>query len=368
MSSDSAALSASEECRVGGYLLLSPIGHGAFAKVMLARHLLTGTEVAVKIIRKWDFSERFQEVPSLKMLNHPNITKLFEVIDTQDQTFLFMENVSSGHLLNYLLKNYPLAEDDVRAKFRQLASALEYCHRKGVIHRDLKPENILLDEENNIKLADFGFSTKFSGEKLKTFCGTLPYMAPEMLKCEPYDGQKVDAWSLGVTLYVMVTGKLPFKKGNLKEMKKKVSSGHFHIPDSLSVECQELLKKLLSVDPSQRISVKEIMDNQWINIGYEEALRPYTEPPGGDTDPRVVEIMEKLGYKKKEIEDSVSQNKFDTVMGTYRILQNRQNKMVGRTIRAGDKQDHCHRQQRIKDDRFPKPHILKDGQSPRQPG
>ncbi|KAF6082054.1 hypothetical protein HJG60_012705 [Phyllostomus discolor] len=333
MSSDSAALSASEECLVAGYVLLSPIGRGAFSKVVLARHLVTGTEVAVKIIKKGGFAKVSQEAHVLMSLNHPNIITLFQVIDTQDRAFLFLEHVSRGHLFGYLRKNGPLAEEDARAKFRQMTSAVQYCHRKGVAHRDLKPGNILLDGENNIKLADFGLST-FSDDKLPVIGGTVSYVAPEVLRLEPCDSRKADAWSLGVILYRMVTGKLPFESTNFEERKQKILTGHFHIPDTVSLECQELLKKLLTLDPSHRITVEGVMDDQWMNIGYEEALRPYSEPPGGDIDPRVIERMEKLGYKKEDIEDSVSQRKYDDIMGTYMILKNTQTKMVGRTIRV----------------------------------
>ena len=334
MSSDSAALSAKQECRVGGYELLSPIGKGSFSKVMLARHLVTGAEVAVKIINKYDFPRASQEAAILQKLSHPNIIQLFQVVDTDDQKFLFMEHMPGGHLFGYLRKNGPMAEADARPVFRQMTSAIQYCHHQGVIHRDLKPGNILLDGENNIKVADFGISTEFSDNELQTFCGTVSYMAPEVLKFQPYDRRKVDSWSLGVILYKMLTGKLPFERTSFENQKQQIIRGHFCIPDSLSVECQELLKKLLTVDPSQRASLEGIMKDQWVNVGYEEALRPYSEPPRGDVDPRVVEIMEKLGYKKEDIEESVSQRTFDDIMGTYMILQNRQHKMMGRTIRV----------------------------------
>ncbi|KAM5302031.1 serine/threonine-protein kinase MARK2-like [Glossophaga mutica] len=355
MTGDFPTLSDNEESCIGGYVLLRPIGEGSFAEVILARHLMTGTEVAVKIISRQKSTKSYQEVTSLKMLNHPNIIKLFEVISTHSHIFLFMENVSGGHLLHYLLKNYPMTEEDARAKFRQMASAVQYCHHKEIAHRDLKLENILLDRENNVKVADFGFSTKISDDKLRTFCGTLSYMAPEILKLEPYDGRKADTWSLGVILYAMVMGTLPFKKTSFAEQKRTILSERFHIPDTVSVECQELLKKLLTVDPSHRITVDGIMADQWVNIGYEEPLRPFNEPPGGDIDPRVIEIMENLGYEKEEIEDSVSQRKYDDIMGTYMILENRENKMVGHTIKPRVQDHH---------DNFPERLLLHAGWGP----
>lgn len=177
-----------EEPHIGRYKLLKTIGKGNFAKVKLAKHLPTGKEVAIKIIDKTQLNHSslqklFREVRIMKMLDHPNIVKLYQVIDTEKTLYLVMEYASGGEVFDYLVAHGRMKEKEARAKFRQIVSAVQYCHQKHIIHRDLKAENLLLDSEMNIKIADFGFSNEFSpGHKLDTFCGSPPYAAPELFQ------------------------------------------------------------------------------------------------------------------------------------------------------------------------------------------
>ncbi|KAK1333040.1 hypothetical protein QTO34_006573 [Cnephaeus nilssonii] len=197
-----------------------------------------------------------------------------------------MEHVREGDLREHLESHGPLSERQARAAFRQVVSALQYCHRRGIAHRDLKPDNILLDEDGTVKLADFGFGRRVSDDsKLSTFCGTFYYMAPEVLRQEPYDGRKADVWSLGVTLYRTVTGTVPFQGQSLAKIKRQVLAGQFEAPPRMSREGKQLLRWLLTVDPSQRPTLDEVMQHPWLNRGQEE-LRPYSEPPGGAWTPR----------------------------------------------------------------------------------
>ena len=334
MTNDLAAISGLKEHFIGDYTLLNTIGKGSFAKVWLAYHMLTGTEVAVKAIKQWGVARCFKEVRCLKGLNHPNITKLFEVIATEKKFYLIMEHVSGGNLLDYLENHGPRSEREARAMFRQLISAVQYCHQKGIVHRDLKPDNILIDGERNIKLTDFGFGREFTDHELTTYCGTLPYMAPEILQQQSYDGPKVDAWSLGVVLYKMLVGDLPFMGDTFGKMKRKILSGKVHIPRFISKEGRKLLKKLLTLDPRRRPTLEDIMSDLWVNMGQEEELRPYSEPPGGDIDPQVTEIMKDMGFKEHEIQESLTQKKYNRVMGTYLILKTMKAHMKGRTIRV----------------------------------
>lgn len=244
------------EEHIGKYKLLKTIGKGNFAKVKLAKHVPTGKEVAIKIIDKtqlnpgslqklfrevsrdedWQIVKQrtnpilcnFFQVRIMKMLDHPNIVKLFQVIETEKTLYLVMEYASGGEVFDYLVLHGRMKEKEARAKFRQIVSAVQYCHQKRIIHRDLKAENLLLDSEMNIKIADFGFSNEFTpGSKLDTFCGSPPYAAPELFQGKKYDGPEVDVWSLGVILYTLVSGSLPFDGTTLRELRERVLRGKY---------------------------------------------------------------------------------------------------------------------------------------------
>ncbi|KAF6082052.1 microtubule affinity regulating kinase 2 [Phyllostomus discolor] len=334
MANHFAATFGNKTCLIGDYIPLKSIGKGSFAEIKLARHWLTGTEVAVKSVSKRGLTRRFEEVKSLKTLRHPNITALFEVITTQNKHILFMECASGGDLYDHLEECGRKTEHEARPMFRQMISALHYCHRKNIVHRDLKPENILLDEDLNVKVADFGFSRDFTNYKLTTICGTYAYMAPEILERQKYDGPKADVWSLGVILYRMVTGDELFVGDTAGEVTKEIQSKQLHPPDFISQEVQDLLQKMLTIDPSQRPTLDDIMKDTWVNMGEDEEMRPYSEPPWGDIDPQVAKIMKGMGFKKREIRESLTQKKYDRVMGTYLILRRKTTKMQGCTIKV----------------------------------
>ncbi|KAG5267052.1 hypothetical protein AALO_G00239330 [Alosa alosa] len=316
-----------EHPHIGNYRLLKTIGKGNFAKVKLARHVLTGREVAVKIIDKTQLNptslqKLFREVRIMKLLNHPNIVKLFEVIETEKTLYLIMEYASGGEVFDYLVAHGRMKEKEARAKFRQIVSAVEYCHQKRIVHRDLKAENLLLDADMNIKIADFGFSNEFTlGSKLDTFCGSPPYAAPELFQGKKYDGPEVDVWSLGVILYTLVSGSLPFDGQNLKELRERVLRGKYRIPFYMSTDCENLLKKLLVLNPVKRGSLEQVMKDRWMNVGHEEeALKPYTEPEQNNSDTKRIELMVTMGFPKDEVIDSLLGQKYDEVMATYLLL------------------------------------------------
>ncbi|XP_047249102.1 MAP/microtubule affinity-regulating kinase 3a isoform X5 [Girardinichthys multiradiatus] len=324
----------SQQPHVGNYRLLKTIGKGNFAKVKLARHILTGREVAIKIIDKTQLNPNslqklFREVRIMKILNHPNIVKLFEVIETERTLYLVMEYASGGEVFDYLVAHGRMKEKEARAKFRQIVSAVQYCHQKHIVHRDLKAENLLLDADMNIKIADFGFSNEFTlGNKLDTFCGSPPYAAPELFQGKKYDGPEVDVWSLGVILYTLVSGSLPFDGQNLKELRERVLRGKYRIPFYMSTDCENLLKRFLVLSPAKRgtLEVREDADNQimkdrWINAGYEEdELKPYTEPELDITDQKRIDVMVGMGYNLEEIQDSLTKMKYDEITATYLLL------------------------------------------------
>ncbi|XP_059211588.1 serine/threonine-protein kinase MARK2 isoform X2 [Centropristis striata] len=329
-----ATTTSDDQPHIGNYRLLKTIGKGNFAKVKLARHVLTGKEVAVKIIDKTQLNSSslqklFREVRIMKMLNHPNIVKLFEVIETEKTLYLVMEYASGGEVFDYLVAHGRMKEKEARAKFRQIVSAVQYCHQKCIVHRDLKAENLLLDADMNIKIADFGFSNEFTlGNKLDTFCGSPPYAAPELFQGKKYDGPEVDVWSLGVILYTLVSGSLPFDGQNLKELRERVLRGKYRIPFYMSTDCENLLKKFLILNPSKRGSLEQIMRDRWMNVGYEEEeLKPYIEPMPDYKDPRRTDIMLTMGFSQEEIQDSLVNQKYNDVMAAYLLLDYRNSEL-----------------------------------------
>lgn len=313
---------------MGKYKLVKTIGKGNFAKVKLAKHMPTGHEVAIKIIDKTQLNpgslqKLFREVRIMKYLDHPNIVKLFEVIETEKTLYLVMEIASGGEVFDYLVAHGRMKEKEARVKFRQIVSAVQYCHQKHVIHRDLKAENLLLDANMNIKIADFGFSNEFTpGSKLDTFCGSPPYAAPELFQGKKYDGPEVDVWSLGVILYTLVSGSLPFDGNNLKELRERVLRGKYRIPFYMSTDCESLLKKFLVLNPLKRASLEGVMKDRWMNIGYEDdELKPYMEPQPDLNDQARIQRMVQMGFTSKEIRESLQENRYDEVCATYMLLK-----------------------------------------------
>jgi len=323
-----------EEPHIGKYRLLKTIGKGNFAKVKLAKHIPTGKEVAIKIIDKTQLNpgslqKLFREVRIMKTLDHPNIVKLFQVIETEKTLYLVMEYASGGEVFDYLVLHGRMKEKEARAKFRQIVSAVQYCHQKKIIHRDLKAENLLLDSEMNIKIADFGFSNEFvPGNKLDTFCGSPPYAAPELFQGKKYDGPEVDVWSLGVILYTLVSGSLPFDGSTLRELRERVLRGKYRIPFYMSTDCENLLKKFLVLNPTRRASLEPsqvIMKDKWMNMGYEDdELKPYIEPVQDWTDAKRIEILQTgMGYSRDTVDEALKQQKFDDCYASYLLLGRR---------------------------------------------
>ncbi|CAL8364318.1 unnamed protein product [Lota lota] len=324
---NSIASCSDEQPHIGNYRLLKTIGKGNFAKVKLARHILTGKEVAIKIIDKTQLNptslqKLFREVRIMKGLNHPNIVQLFEVIETDKTLYLIMEYASGGEVFDYLVSHGRMKEIEARAKFRQIVSAVHYCHQKNIVHRDLKAENLLLDADANIKIADFGFSNEFTlGNKLDTFCGSPPYAAPELFQGKKYDGPEVDVWSLGVILYTLVSGSLPFDGQNLKELRERVLRGKYRVPFYMSTDCEGILRRFLVLNPTKRCTLDQVMKDKWINSGFEgEDLKPHVEPAEDFSDASRIEVMVGMGFTPEEIKDALLNQKYNEVTATYLLL------------------------------------------------
>uniref|UniRef100_A0A671WRK5 non-specific serine/threonine protein kinase n=1 Tax=Sparus aurata TaxID=8175 RepID=A0A671WRK5_SPAAU len=325
---NSIASCSDEQPHIGNYRLLKTIGKGNFAKVKLARHILTGKEVAIKIIDKTQLNptslqKLFREVRIMKGLNHPNIGKAHILCTTQWGLRLCVCVCARPcEVFDYLVSHGRMKEVEARAKFRQIVSAVHYCHTKNIVHRDLKAENLLLDADANIKIADFGFSNEFTlGNKLDTFCGSPPYAAPELFQGKKYDGPEVDVWSLGVILYTLVSGSLPFDGQNLKELRERVLRGKYRVPFYMSTDCEGILRRFLVLNPSKRCTLEQVMKDKWINAGYDgEDLKPHIEPVEDYSDPARIEVMVGMGFTPEEIKDSLLNQKYNEVTATYLLL------------------------------------------------
>uniref|UniRef100_A0A8D3BDJ3 non-specific serine/threonine protein kinase n=1 Tax=Scophthalmus maximus TaxID=52904 RepID=A0A8D3BDJ3_SCOMX len=313
---NSIALCSDEQPHIGNYRLLKTIGKGNFAKVKLARHILTGREVSLKQTK--------QEL------------QLFEVIETEKTLYLIMEYASGGEVFDYLVARGRMKEKEARAKFRQIVSAVHYCHQKNIVHRDLKAENLLLDADANIKIADFGFSNEFTaGSKLDTFCGSPPYAAPELFQGKKYDGPEVDIWSLGVILYTLVSGSLPFDGQNLKELRERVLRGKYRVPFYMSTDCEGILRRFLVLNPAKRCSLEQIMKDKWINVGFDsEELKPHAEPVEDISDTGRIDVMVGMGFTRDEINDSLVSQKYNEITATY-LLLGRKNETDGNESQTG---------------------------------
>ncbi|KAL3850540.1 hypothetical protein ACJIZ3_012422 [Penstemon smallii] len=267
------------------YELGKLLGCGAFAKVYHARDIVTGQSVAIKVINKSRLNNSAnmmenikREISIMSKLRHPHIVKLFEVLATRTKIYFVLEFVKGGELFAKVAKGR-FGEDLSRKIFQQLISAVSYCHSRGVYHRDLKPENLLIDENGDLKVSDFGLSALTDQVRpdglLHTLCGTPAYVAPEILSRKGYDGAKIDIWSCGVILFVLVAGYLPFNDPNLMNMYKKIYKGEFRCPKWMSTDLKRFLSRLLDTNPSTRITIEEIKRDPWFKKGYrEEKFQP----------------------------------------------------------------------------------------------
>jgi 5'-AMP-activated protein kinase, catalytic alpha subunit len=257
------------------------LGKGSFAKVYHACDVNTSQSVAIKVIDKEKIlkcglvDQINREISAMKMVRHPNIVQIHEVMDTKTKIYFVLEYVKGGELLNKVQRGR-LKEDAARKYFHQLISAIDFCQSRGVYHRDLKPENLLLDESRNLKVSDFGFSAlpdcKRQDGLLHTSCGTPAYVAPEVINRKGYDGAKADIWACGVILYVLLAGYLPFKEKNLMDMYKKICRAKLKWPSWFSSDVRKLLRCILHPNPSARISIAEIMENPWFRTGLDARL------------------------------------------------------------------------------------------------
>jgi 5'-AMP-activated protein kinase catalytic alpha subunit len=274
---------------MGRYELGRLLGQGTFAKVYYARNLKTGESVAIKVMAKEKIlkvgmiEQIKREVSVMRLVRHPNIVRLYEVMASKTKIYFVMEYVKGGELFNKVVEKGKLEEEEARKYFQELISAVDFCHSRGVYHRDLKLENLLLDDNGDMKVSDFGLSAlpeQFRQDGLlHTACGTPAYVAPEVIIRKGYDGAKADIWSCGVILFVLLAGYLPFQGANVMVMYKKIYKGDFKCPTWFSWEARRLVLRLLDPNPETRITIPQLIEVPWFRLGFKR--------PQADTDVNV---------------------------------------------------------------------------------
>ncbi|XP_016367105.1 serine/threonine-protein kinase BRSK2-like isoform X2 [Sinocyclocheilus rhinocerous] len=327
---------------VGPYRLEKTLGKGQTGLVKLGVHCVTCQKVAIKIVNREKLSESVlmkveREIAILKLIEHPHVLKLHDVYENKKYLYLVLEHVSGGELFDYLVKKGRLTPKEARKFFRQIISALDFCHSHSICHRDLKPENLLLDEKNNIRIADFGMASLQVGDSLlETSCGSPHYACPEVIRGEKYDGRKADVWSCGVILFALLVGALPFDDDNLRNLLEKVKLGVFHMPHFIPPDCQNLLRGMIEVDAGNRLTLELIQKHTWYIGGKNEpepeqpvprkvAIR--SVPSADDIDPDVLESMHSLGCfrdKNKLMKDLLSDDENQEKMIYFLLLDRKE--------------------------------------------
>ncbi|XP_039128612.1 CBL-interacting protein kinase 1 [Dioscorea cayenensis subsp. rotundata] len=308
------------QVRLGKYEIGRTLGEGNFGKVKYARHVDTGHPFAVKILdRRRILSLKIddqikREIGTLKLLRHPNVVRLHEVLASKTKIYMVLEYVNEGELFDKIALKGRLREKEARKLFQQLIDAVSYCHHKGVFHRDLKPENVLVDAKGNIKISDFGLSAlpQHLGNDglLHTTCGSPNYIAPEVLANRGYDGAISDIWSCGVILFVMLAGHLPFEDRNLAVLYQKIYRGETHIPKWLSPGAQNMIKKILNPNPALRINVAGIKADKWFKEDYIPAV------PIDDEDLS----LEDAAVSIKEANEKVENGNMPTHINAFQLI------------------------------------------------
>ena len=329
---------------IDNFKIEKTIGEGTFGKVKIGIHIPTGEKVAIKILEKdkiqdnEDLERITREIKYLKILKHPNIIQIFQIIEDKKNYYLIMEFAKCGELFTHIVNNKRLSETEAAIFYTQLIKGLSFIHKHNIVHRDIKPENLLLKENNILTIIDFGLSNQYQpGGLLLTPCGSPCYAAPEMILGRYYSGLMVDIWSSGIVLYAMVCGYLPFEDKNNDKLYKKILSGHFEIPDRLSPNCKDLITKILKVNPKKRIKLEEIMKHPFLKNGmewYNNIFSEYFSKTVG-VDEREIEInneivekmVNEMGYSNanNNIVNNILNNKHNNITTTYYLLLNKLN-------------------------------------------
>ncbi|XP_068588590.1 serine/threonine-protein kinase NIM1 [Cebidichthys violaceus] len=333
--------------RVGFYKVRGEIGCGTFSRVKLAFHALTKDKVALKILDKTRLDGQAQrllskEISSMECLQHPNVVCLYEVVETPSRLYLVLEYAGGGDLHNRISTGGKMSDNASKITFAQILSAIKYMHNINVIHRDLKAENVLFTSSGSVKVADFGFSTQVSNcnVALDTFCGSPPYAAPELFRDECYLGPPVDVWAMGVLLFFMVTGSMPFRAETMGKLRRCVIECAYTVPPWVPGPCQRLIKGILKKDPAERYAVDQMLGCDWL-LPVQFPWPPEPASPQqsmldserGDLAEEVEEevrsLLEELGFATEHLLNNQPKNSRSPVTGVYRILLHRAQKRRG---------------------------------------
>uniref|UniRef100_A0A8C1AX31 Maternal embryonic leucine zipper kinase n=1 Tax=Cyprinus carpio carpio TaxID=630221 RepID=A0A8C1AX31_CYPCA len=321
------------------YEVYETIGSGGFAKVKLGIHILTGEKVAIKIMEKKDLGDDLPrvklEIEAMKNLSHQHVCRLYHVIETSSKIYMVLEYCPGGELFDYIIAKDRLSEEETRVFFRQIISALAYVHSQGYAHRDLKPENLLIDEDHNLKLIDFGLCAKPKGGlgfELLTCCGSPAYAAPELIQGKAYIGSEADVWSMGILLYALLCGFLPFDDDNCMVLYRKITRGKYSNPHWLSPASILLLNQMMQVDPKRRLTVKQLLDHPWVMKGYSTPVEWHSKHPLGHIDEDcITEMAVAFKQSRQRTIQLVSEWKYDQMTATYLLLLAK--KRQGRPVR-----------------------------------
>ena len=315
--------------KLDSYKIEETIGEGTFGKVKLATHIKLNEKVAIKFINKKKLinkgdNERIKnELKIMTKLNHPNILKAFEVFEDEVNYYLVMERPIIGDLFNYICSKGRLSIEEASFIFYQIVNGVQYLHKNKIAHRDMKPENILLTKDLIVKIGDFGLSKYFKSNDVKfiTNCGSPCYSAPEVLRGNKYKPQPIDIWGIGIILYCMICGELPFEDEKEYLLIRKVTLGQFECPLFVNDIFKSFFKKILCTDPNERITIEQIKMNCIYNIGrsnFYKFFKIYGED--GQLFPQVKKFIKKRVLKDLEVLLSMEISEQTEQMTEYKIL------------------------------------------------
>ena len=318
--------------RLDNYRIEETIGEGTYGKVKLATHIKLNEKVAIKFINKKKLTnagddERIKnEINIITKLNHPNILKAFEVFEDDNNYYIVMERPIRGDLFNYICSKNRLSMDEASFIFYQIVNGIQYLHANKIVHRDMKPENIMLTQDMIVKIGDFGLSKYFKSteSRLKTNCGSPCYSAPEVLRGNKYKPKPVDIWGLGIILYCMVCGELPFEDEREDVLIRKVTLCNYKCPLFVSDIFKNFFKKILCANPNERITIEQIKMNCIYNIGRSNFYK-YFKIYGDDGDmyPKVKNFIKKKVLKDLEVLLSLEINEQTEQMNEFKILMHK---------------------------------------------